>query len=284
MADASRRSDDLKGTGFPDITWDGSQDVQSLEQLRRYVVAQAEEAGNWYIVHRRWKRFWGRAIRLLALLATTVSGIIPVLAQILENSGKPEIQPAWASVALAIAAALVALDYFFGFTSAWMRYMQTQQQIVHVLREFQFDWEAVRAGWGWQPPDQAQVLAALARLKQTALQIQQLVEDETNTWIGEFRTSLRMIDEAARAKLEAPARPGVNVTLTNGSQVAGEWSLRVDDGTPTSQRGGRAALVGLTPGPHKFRAEGTIAGNLMQDEATANVPATGISEVKLTLQ
>ena len=49
--------------------------------------------------------------------AGTVAGIIPILAQILTENGKPRIQPAWASVALGIAAAFVLLDRFFGFSS-----------------------------------------------------------------------------------------------------------------------------------------------------------------------
>jgi hypothetical protein len=37
------------------------------------------------------------------------------------GQGIPVIQPAWASVALLVAAACVGLDRFFGYSTAWMR-------------------------------------------------------------------------------------------------------------------------------------------------------------------
>jgi low affinity Fe/Cu permease len=59
-----------------------------------------------------------------------VAGVLPVLSQILDaGSSGIVIQPAWATVALAIAAALIVLDRFFGFSSAWARYMVTGQAI-----------------------------------------------------------------------------------------------------------------------------------------------------------
>jgi low affinity Fe/Cu permease len=54
-----------------------------------------------------------------------VAGVLPVLSQIFGAGSSVKIQPAWAAVALAIAVSLVALDRFFGFSSAWARYMAT---------------------------------------------------------------------------------------------------------------------------------------------------------------
>jgi hypothetical protein len=284
MPNQAAQSRDLRATGFPAVVWDGAHDVQSLDALRKFVVERAEEASNWYVRNRRWKRVWGQYLRLFAMAATTIAGIIPILSQIFTHDGKACIQPAWGSVALAIAAGLVGLDYFFGFSSAWMRYMEADLKIVTALREFQFDWEALRQGWGGNPPAGAQVVAALVRLKQFGLQVQQLVNDETNAWIAEFRSSLRMIDEAARAKLEPSPRAGINVIVSNGTQVTGDWTLSVDAGTPTTHSGGRAALVNLTPGPHVLRIQGIINGNPVRDEMTISVPATGVGEVTLTLR
>jgi conflict system pore-forming effector with SLATT domain len=277
-------SADISGKDFPCVTWDGTKDSESLNLLRDFVVRQAEEASTWYLSRRHKHRYFGRAIRLLALAATSIAGIIPIISQIFTQDGKATVPPAWASVALAVAAAGVAIDYFFGFSSGWMRYMAAQQKIVRLLREFEFDWETLRAGLGEQKPAVAQVAAALTRLKLTALQVQQTVEEETNSWIAEFRNSLRLIDEAAKAKLEAPTKSAINVVVTNASQVTEEWTLTVDDGTRTCHRGTRAALVGLTPGAHKVYIEGRIDTQLRRDEAAIFVPATGIGEVTLTLK
>jgi SMODS and SLOG-associating 2TM effector domain 2 len=284
MANQLPNSKDLLAAGFPVVVWDGTQDIKSLEALRTFLVSKSEEASNWYLRNRWWKRFWGQNLRLLAMTATTVAGILPILSQIFISNGQSQVAPAWGSVALALAAGFVGLDYYFGFSSGWMRYMETDQKIIHALREFQFDWEALRAGWGAHPPSSVQVLAALSRLKQFGLLVQQLVEDETNAWIAEFRSTLRMMDEAARSKSEPAARAGLNVLVANGPQVTGDWSLSIDDGTPTTHRGGRAALVNLIPGPHKVKIEGIIGGQTVRDEVTTIVPATGVGETTLTLR
>jgi low affinity Fe/Cu permease len=70
-----------------------------------------------------------------------VAGVLPVLSQILGEGSSVVIQPAWATVALAIAVALVALDRFFGFSSAWARYMATGQAISAALNQFRLDWQ-----------------------------------------------------------------------------------------------------------------------------------------------
>jgi hypothetical protein len=274
---------DLTTSEFPTLDWKDAEVLPSLDKLRGFAVARAVEASTWYATNRRWKRRNGQLIRLLAMAATTAAGLMPILSQIFTQNGQPSIPPAWSTVALAIAAGLVSLDYFFGFSSSWSRFVETDQKIIHALREFQFDWEALRASWGATVPANPQVLAAMTRVKQFGLLVQQIVQDETAAWITDFRTNLKLIDDAARAKLEPPARPGMNVTVTNGTQVTGAWTLSVDDGTPTSHRGGRAALVNLAPGPRKLHAEGTIDGKTLRDEKTVPVPSTGIGEATLTL-
>lgn len=278
------RPDDLVPTKFPAVTWDGTATAAALEQLRSHVVAQAETAMQWYVKKREFKRFFGRFVRLAAMLITAAAGAIPIIVQIFGRDGKPAFDPSWASIALALAALLVSFDYFFGFTTAWCRYLEAQQRIARAMDEFQFDWELLRAGWAGQNPGPEPTRAALLRLKEATLRVDQLVEDETAVWVAEFKSALKVIDDAARSRSDVTPLPAVNVTLTNGGSVDGAWQLTVDDGTPVSQQGTRAALVGLRPGPHKFTAQGTIAGVDKRDEISAEVPAKGIASVELTLQ
>lgn len=278
------KAQDLKSKRFPNVTWDGPADAQSLETLRDYVIAQAEAAEDWYLRKRVWKRRGGLITRLLAMLGTAVGGVIPVLVQMYAQDGKPAFSPAWASIALGLTALFVSLDYFLGYTSGWMRYVQAQQTIAGIVRTFEFDWETLRAGWAGAKPSHEQVMAALGRLRDTALQVQKVVEDETNAWIAEFKSTLKLLDEAARAKQEAPPRPGATVVVTNGTQVAGQWSLQVDDGAASQHRGERAAIVGLLPGTHKFTVEGQMGNDLKRDEVSAVIPPSGVAEVSLTLR
>jgi hypothetical protein len=276
---------DLTPDNFPTTDWEASKAVQALEDLRRYATGEARQAETWYLHKRGWKRRAGQVTRLAAMLAVACAGVLPVVAQILGRDGQFAVHPAWATVLLAAAALLVSLDYFFSFTSGWIRYLEAQQKIARALYEFQFDWESLRAGWAGRQPAPEQVNAALGRLKEMILRVQQVVEDETAAWAAEFRSTLQRLDEAARARAEAArAAPGATVTITNPAAAASEWTLAVDDGAPTKHRGSRAALVGLRPGPHKLVAEGQVDGRSARDEVTVEFPPSGVAEVSLTLR
>ena len=54
----------------------------------------------------------------MAIVLITIAGILPVLSQISEQSWDFTIAPAWATIVLGVAVSLVALDRFFGFSSA----------------------------------------------------------------------------------------------------------------------------------------------------------------------
>jgi hypothetical protein len=278
------RVQDLYQSQFPTVVWDQRGAASALETLRCYVAAEATRAGEWYLHKRSWKRRAGQIVRLLAMLAVAVAGVLPVIAKIFGQSGQFAVDATWSTVLLGAAGLLVSLDYFFGFTSGWIRYLEAQQKIGKTLYEFQFDWEALRTSWTSGDPAPEQVHIALIRLKGMILQVQQIVEDETAAWASEFRTAVQRLDEAARAKPETVALPaGATVTVTNGAGVDA-WTLAVDDGTPTVKVGSRCALVGLRPGPHKFAVEGQVDGRTARDEVSAEIRPTGVTEVTLTLK
>ena len=69
--------------------------------------------------------------------------------------------------------------------------MISEEKIERVLEEFQFDWEVTRASWDQTGPNSHQVTDALARLKQAALQVSQIVQDETSIWAAELRAGVK---------------------------------------------------------------------------------------------
>jgi hypothetical protein len=275
---------DIRQGEFPKVSWEPGKIVESLESLRGFIVQEGTQASDWYLQKRRGKRRGGQITRISAMIVVTLAGVLPVLVKMLPESSKLVIDPAWATVLLAIAGLLVSFDYFFGFTSGWVRYLEARQKILRTLNEFQFDWEALRTNWATPEPGPEQVRSALLCLKTTLLKIEQIVEDETSVWATEFRTTVQKLDEAARAKAEAaPATVGATVTVTNGAGI-GTWALSVNDGSPEPHSGDHCALVGLRPGPHKFVVEGKLAGNPARDEVTAEIRPTGVTEVSLTLK
>lgn len=193
------QSRDLQYRPLEDLSWTPEQRVVSLDKVFNYVSDEAQQAISWYLNKKRSKRIWAQLLRLGAILATTVAGIIPLLAEIFE---RPAISPAWASVALILAVALVGLDRFFGFSSAWMRFLTTELKIRNTLQLFQLDWEMQKASWTGADPTDEQLQDMLARCKAFLAQVNTLLENEMAAWIREFQTELKQIDEAAKARAE----------------------------------------------------------------------------------
>lgn len=193
----SRAAPDLKFKGIPNLSWEPEERVASLETMASYVAEQAELAITWYLGKIPRKRYFARLLRLTAILATTVSGLIPLLAEIFVTNGIPDVQPAWASVALAIAGAAVLLDHFFGFSSAWMRYFTTKLRIERALHDFRFEWEIHGVVPKNKKPESDEVKEVQGKLeccKRFIARIDEIIAEETEAWIREFRAALLQIE------------------------------------------------------------------------------------------
>lgn len=193
------------------------------------------------------------------------------------------IEPVWASIVLGVAAALVVLDRFFGFTTSWIRYISAELHLRQILDEFRFDWEAEVASWKSVTPSDEQVQKALARCRAFATQVNGIVREETNLWVAEFQDTLKQLDESVKAKAAAAAPGAVSLLVTNGDQSQGDWTVSVDDGATRNAHGKTAAIQGLAPGIHTVRVEGTIGGKAVRAEKPVPVAAGGVTSVELTL-
>ena len=160
--------------------------------------------------------FGAQRCRFLSILQETQANLIPILSLAPGIPDPFKIPAVYASVALLVAAALVGLDRFFGFSSGWMRYMLTQQQIGESLRAFVIDWEADRLSWPDGQPDSAAIARMLARTRTFSQDLDHLVREETRAWMTEFSDALRQIDASAHATAAAraaaaPRRGGAGV-------------------------------------------------------------------------
>ena len=139
----ARRSPNLRTIAFPELTWDGDDAVRGpLLHLYRYATFVGEDAISWYFRKKRWKARIGRLLRFLAIFLTTAGGLLPfVVASGLFNDTDDRFK--WSQlgyILLALAGGCVLLDKFFGFSSAWVRYVTTALALQRHLARFQFDW------------------------------------------------------------------------------------------------------------------------------------------------
>jgi len=185
--------EDIRKRYLPPLPWDDGDVTGSLHTVYQHVAGNAISYIDWYIASKRPKKTWARRLRVLAIVLTTVAGILPVLSQIGEQNWSFTIAPAWATVVLAVAVALLALDRFFGFSSAWARFIATELAIQTALDQFQIRWQQALvtlpddAG-----PDDVNTMLELAR--QFLAEVDRLVEAETSVWVKEFNESLRQIE------------------------------------------------------------------------------------------
>jgi low affinity Fe/Cu permease len=161
------------------------------------VVDTAARAINWYLVARRPKKRWAQRLRVGAIVMVAVAGVLPVLSQILGTRTSEVIQPAWATVALAIAVALIALDRFFGFSSAWARYMATGQAISAALNQFRIDWQKSSCQFPADGLSHDSIDHLLDLAKALAIKTDDLIQAETLQWVKEFRETLTEIERSA---------------------------------------------------------------------------------------
>jgi hypothetical protein len=135
----------LQPMGFPKtLDWSPDKQQESLDQLYLFVVNECLASINWYYHKKRSKSLLGFLLRLGAILAVAVAGLIPLIGELLKRNDKLWLSPAWATVALALAGLLIAIDRFGGYTSGWIRYVRTAQKLTSLQGEFRLDWEEYR--------------------------------------------------------------------------------------------------------------------------------------------
>jgi hypothetical protein len=188
------------------LDWTPERRAASLAAVFRHAVAFAQGAEKWYAERRRAKRWGGRTLRIGAIVLGAVAAILPVLAQIDANDAKAAaIPPAWATVALAGAATLVALDRFLGFTSGWMRFMAAELEITRLRHGFEYDWQE-RLVTLSPTPSEEEAIALIDRARQLVLAIDDAIAAETGTWVTEFRSQLESAQNAVEQQHREPAR------------------------------------------------------------------------------
>jgi len=280
---ATSTTTDLDFVVMEGLSWASHERTISLEKVFKYVSGEAQRAVTWYLSKKKSKRIWARSLRLSAIVATTFAGLIPLLSQIFTSNGIPIISPAWASVALLVAAAHVGLDKFFGFSSAWIRFLTTELQIRSALQEFQLDWEIQKAHLKGTDPNDEQVEGMLSRCKAFLSQINVVLDNEMTAWKQEFQSALKQIDDASKAQAAGERLGGANVVVSNGDACSEGWKLSVDGGSQRLYRGQTAALQDLTPGIHTIRVEGKVGDKAIRAENAFRISPGSTARIELEM-
>jgi hypothetical protein len=202
-----KRAADLTPVAFPRLSWEPEDRTKSLDALVAYATGEAERAIAWYYRKRRRMQWWGRGLRLGAILATSAAGVTPLLAKLFERNGSPALDPLWAAFLLAGAGILVLLDRFWGCTSAWVRYVLAAQELAETLDAFRMDWESHKLFWDRLDADAEQAQLMIDRCRTFLVHVRSVVRAETDAWATEFQNVLEQIEGATRARLPTDPPP-----------------------------------------------------------------------------
>jgi hypothetical protein len=264
---------------LPKLNWAADQREQSINQLIDYVADEAQEIIGWYLRKKQGKRLGARSLRGIAVLATGAAAIVPLIAQLYPAS----LQPGWASVALVVVAAAIALDRFFGYSSAWMRYLATEMQVRHALHRYLMQIELMRAELAGKQPELADIRRYLARCTDFLLGLHDTVRDETAVWSTELRSVLREMEAEARVHNQQQPNGSLRLTVTNGDEATDGWAVTLDGDRTESHKGPTAVLANVTPGRRTVEVRATLAGQERAARRTVTVTSGETATVELTL-
>jgi len=277
------KPEDLTPNEFPKIAWQSGKLAEPLGQLFDCVLKEANDSIAWYGFRRKPKQFGGQILRVGAIIFAAIAGLVPVVGEIFQDNGRLIIAPGWATVALAIAGLLVLLDRFWGFTSAWVRFMLSQQELGETLRKFQFDWEEAKISWDGPEPTIKQAAAMIVSCKTFMMEVHAIVRRETNLWASEIQNVVTMVDQTAKAAEQVKEPGAIMVGVTNGDECQNGWKLRIDDGPENTFSGKSVALRRIQPGIRTISTVGTVNGVPKRDEKSVSVVSGGVENIELTL-
>ncbi|MBX6391569.1 MAG: SLATT domain-containing protein [Frankia sp.] len=174
-----RHAKDLRTDPLPVVSpqeWDDTEVV--LTTLYRRAEKKAIDTVEWYLRRNRRQKRVARLLRALAVLLASVGLICPLVAIARSDSSLGD----WGYVFLAAAAACVAFDRLFGFSTGWRRGVAGAQRVRDRLEIFQDDWTAACVPGA----PNGGVAERLAILRIFTADLRALVELETAEWELEF--------------------------------------------------------------------------------------------------
>ncbi len=178
------------------LDWSTENRLDSIQAIYDFVTVMAEGQIEWYKFKKKGVRLLAKTFRFSAILVTTIAALVPMLSNIILINKKP-LDPVWASIALAIAAALIAMDRFFGYSTSWMRFITSEIKIDALLQDFQLDWEIQKAALEGEIPAAEKMQELMQKCRNFLKSVNDVLIEESEQWKNDFRNAIIQIDKSS---------------------------------------------------------------------------------------
>ncbi len=296
-------SNNIEASGPECLNWNCGDVAASLAELLKYVEDEAQKATAWYWRNKRWKSFCSRWVQLLAVVLTSAAAIIPIVGQLIPQDPLNLKSGLWASLLVGLAAALLALDKAFGFSSGWARYVLAATNIRKSLEEFKMDWTTLIAAACPNPSPQ-QIEALIQRAREFRVGVESIVLQETKDWVSEFQNNIAQLEKDVSSQVavlkaqsekiaqgqELASQPGsIQLTIPNADksdnatvQIKLENSAGwVADGSAVGSK--TWARLNLVPGQYQVTISATVNARIVSSTAVIVVKPGEIAQAELAL-
>jgi len=181
------------------ITWDQQQAREQVNALYAAVQDKVQSTVEWYVRKKRNPSRLSYVLRTMAILFTVLGGICPILQSALPDKilGPVSLNNL-GYVLLAFAGGAVLIDKYGGYSTAWMRYINTHLKLDAKLHQFQIEWMIACAQYDLDPAKEpAKLVALMDKLRIFGIEASELVEQETQAWMVEFQNQLALLQKAS---------------------------------------------------------------------------------------
>jgi hypothetical protein len=186
----------LDAPSLPELVWRDEKVQANLTELRCWGERLANDTINWYLSEKQGKARWSRALRALSAILATLGGAVPVAAL---AAGYPSLGN-WGFVLLGLAVGAFGYDRYFGYSTAWLRYMVAAMGLRAHLTQFQLSWVREMAHLGEREATAEETLVLVEMVREFVAVVNETVRAETDSWVGEFQSRLSELE----SKLTGP--------------------------------------------------------------------------------
>jgi hypothetical protein len=281
-----------KRTSLPSLEfplWNASNNWESLNAVFLVTLKQGEAAIEWYRDNIRAKRAGSRILRSVAIILGSIGALLPLIiaaASRFEESDarlKALVDAQWGYIAFAMAAACIAADKFYGFSTGWIRYMKTQLALEGALTDLRYDWVVLVAKLpNLQPtPDQVQLM--LQRLKDFVKSVRAEVEQETDAWVLEFQSNLADLANVVKSRAEATKPGSLQVTVSNAKDFDGGIKAILDHTDERNIEGTQCLFSAIPPGAHEILLRGKRAEKIFETATVVRIGPDSLASLSLAV-